>query len=277
MAQTEAALQTVVTDNAAVPPGSVPSPSTPHNTSESQRSAPDGLPVPMPGLLKVPQLPTPPQPEHGPASMQQKDGPASMQQKEEDAEVPRAEEAVVNGLPPVPTDSSQWEAPQEECQPLMRAKTAPLQGDGMPAGWTSNRLEDRRVVSADVETSGSGEAAKARMDQSVEKKEQGLARVLTSKSVGMSSDATDIGLPPCTLWIGNIPPSFDSPHKVKQLLQHEIGDITTVTLRWKKGDGPHRSWAFVTFGSAATMTDCMTKGMTVYDAQLQKDVELVSI
>ena len=76
---------------------------------------------------------------------------------------------------------------------------------------------------------------------------------------------------------GALPPEFDTPNKVKQLIEREVGNVATVTLRWKCGDGADRSWSFVTFESAEAMTTCMTKGITLFDDHLQQNVELVSI
>eukprot|EP01051_Picozoa_sp_SAG22_P031163 SAG22_NODE_12474_length_441_cov_1.342105_1_plen_80_part_01 len=33
-----------------------------------------------------------------------------------------------------------------------------------------------------------------------------------------TGQSVDLGLPPCTLWIGNLPPEFDTPGKVKELV-----------------------------------------------------------
>lgn len=86
------------------------------------------------------------------------------------------------------------------------------------------------------------------------------------------SNSGSMVLPPCTVWVGNVPSEIASNSKLKGLFEHKFGEVETVTVR--KKETPARSWAFVTFLEPDSMTECLESKTMVYDTYLGKTVEL---
>jgi hypothetical protein len=97
--------------------------------------------------------------------------------------------------------------------------------------------------------------------------------IKTRKSLGLHhSNSNTLALPPCTVWIGNLPREVASNSKLKGFIEQKFGDVETVTVREK--EAPERSWAFLTFVEPDSMTACMEATTSVYDNYLGKAVEL---
>eukprot|EP01043_Picozoa_sp_COSAG02_P047044 COSAG02_NODE_4469_length_5331_cov_1.979931_3_plen_427_part_00 len=93
----------------------------------------------------------------------------------------------------------------------------------------------------------------------------------TKKGLGLHHSNT-LALPPCTVWVGNLPSEIASTGKLKGLIEQKFGEVQTVTVR--KKEAPERSWAFLTFVEPESMTECMEAKTSVYDNYLGHTVEL---
>jgi hypothetical protein len=93
----------------------------------------------------------------------------------------------------------------------------------------------------------------------------------TKKGLGLHHSNT-LALPPCTVWIGNLPREIASTGKLKGFIEQKFGEVETVTVRTK--ETPDRSWAFLTFVEPESMTECLEAKTSVYDNYLGKTVEL---
>lgn len=84
--------------------------------------------------------------------------------------------------------------------------------------------------------------------------------------------SNSLQLPPCTVWVGNLPHGIASNKQLKGLFEQKYGEVDAVTVR--KKDVSERSWAFVTFVEPDSMTACLESSMQVYDQYLDQTVEL---
>ena len=93
------------------------------------------------------------------------------------------------------------------------------------------------------------------------------------KLIGLHhNNSNSMMLPPCTVWVGNVPGEIASNSQLKGFFEHKFGQVETVTVR--KKEPPGRSWAFVTFVEPDSMTECLDSKTMVYDTYLGKTVEL---
>ena len=117
-------------------------------------------------------------------------------------------------------------------------------------------------------------------DRKLTRKKSMAARALTSLSqtvvASPKSSKKEVVLPPCTVWVGNVPFSKATEETLREVFE-AYGEIKKLTVRqkpYKDGSNEHKSWAYVTFAGTDAMIRAVESSSWLQDEHDER-VELI--
>ena len=117
-------------------------------------------------------------------------------------------------------------------------------------------------------------------DRKLTRKKSMAARALTSISqtvvASPKSSRKEVVLPPCTVWVGNVPFSKATEETLREVFE-AYGEIKKLTVRqkpYKDGSNEHKSWAYVTFAGTDAMIRAVESSSWLQDEHDER-VELI--